>query len=58
MEYILNNVKDFNLDHIFDCGQCFRWEKQDDNSYIGVVNDSVVKIYEDNGMRVRSYLTE
>lgn len=28
--------KDFNLDHIFDCGQCFRWEKEGDGSYTGV----------------------
>lgn len=29
-------VKDFHLDHIFDCGQCFRWNKEDDGSYTGV----------------------
>ncbi|MBR5517134.1 MAG: 8-oxoguanine DNA glycosylase [Firmicutes bacterium] len=44
MEYILNNVKDFNLDHIFDCGQCFRWEKQEDGSYIGPALGKVIKI--------------
>lgn len=27
---------DFNLDHIFDCGQCFRWEKEEDGSYTGI----------------------
>ena len=21
----ITNVEDFDLDHIFDCGQCFRW---------------------------------
>ena len=30
------NIKDFNLEHIFDCGQCFRWEKQQDGSYTGI----------------------
>ena len=44
MEYILNNVKDFHLDHIFDCGQCFRWEKQEDGSYIGPALGKVVRI--------------
>ena len=34
-EYIVKNVKDFRLDHVFDCGQCFRWEKQADGSYTG-----------------------
>lgn len=29
-------IKDFDLDHIFDCGQCFRWEKNTDGSYIGI----------------------
>ena len=24
-----NNIEDFNPDQIFDCGQCFRWEKVD-----------------------------
>ena len=31
---IINEVRDFKLEHIFDCGQCFRWEKQDDGSFI------------------------
>jgi N-glycosylase/DNA lyase len=30
------NIKDFDLDHIFDCGQCFRWDKQTDGSYSGL----------------------
>lgn len=29
-------VQDFNLDHIFDCGQCFRWNREEDGSYTGV----------------------
>lgn len=29
-------IKDFDLDHIFDCGQCFRWEKNLDGSYTGI----------------------
>lgn len=33
---IIEDVHDFNLDHIFDCGQCFRWEKNDDGSYTGI----------------------
>ncbi len=44
MEYILNDVRDFHLDHIFDCGQCFRWERQEDGSYIGPALGKVVKI--------------
>jgi N-glycosylase/DNA lyase len=34
---ILEDVKDFNLTHTFECGQCFRWDKIDDDSYVGIV---------------------
>ena len=44
MEYIIEGVKDFNTDHIFDCGQCFRWQRQDDGSYIGPAMGRVIKI--------------
>lgn len=44
MTYNVNNVRDFNLDHIFDCGQCFRWEKQADGSYTGVAFGKVVNM--------------
>ena len=33
---VRENIDDFSLDHIFDCGQCFRWEKQPDGSYTGI----------------------
>lgn len=36
--------KDFNLEHIFECGQCFRWEKQDDGSYTGVAKGRIVNM--------------
>ena len=32
------------LKYIFDCGQCFRWDKQDDGSYIGVAFSRALKI--------------
>ena len=41
---IITDVCDFNIEHIFDCGQCFRWEKQKDNSYIGVAYNRALKI--------------
>lgn len=44
MKYTIQKVKDFNLDHIFDCGQCFRWEKQPDGSYIGPAMGKVVRM--------------
>lgn len=32
----IKNLKDIELDHVFDCGQCFRWNRQENGSYIGV----------------------
>lgn len=37
-------TKDFVPEHTFECGQCFRWEKQPDGSYIGIANAQVVRI--------------
>lgn len=35
-EYLrIEGVKDFNSDQIFDCGQCFRWERDEDGLYTG-----------------------
>ena len=34
--YKIETDDDFDLDKIFDCGQCFRWNKNDDGSYTGV----------------------
>ena len=39
--------EDFDLTHTFECGQCFRWNKVDDNMYEGVVNNSVMQIKQD-----------
>lgn len=41
---IIENIRDFNISHIFDCGQCFRWDKEDDGSYTGVVKGKVINV--------------
>ena len=41
---VFHNVSDFALDDIFDCGQCFRWSKEKDGSYSGIVEGSFVNI--------------
>ena len=43
-KFILKNQDSFNLEHIFECGQCFRWNKEDDGSYIGVIDSCVIKV--------------
>ncbi|MBF1332548.1 MAG: 8-oxoguanine DNA glycosylase, N-terminal domain-containing protein, partial [Mogibacterium diversum] len=30
------NLHDIELPHVFECGQCFRWNECEDGSYIGV----------------------
>ena len=43
-EYKIENIKSFELADIFDCGQCFRWNKQEDGSYIGVFKGNVMNV--------------
>lgn len=47
-KYVLENQESFKMADIFDCGQCFRWNKQEDGSYIGVIKEAVVKVEENN----------
>lgn len=44
MELKLKHQDSFDLIHIFECGQCFRWEKEKDNSYTGIVKNGVINI--------------
>jgi len=41
---IVDNIRDFNPVHIFECGQCFRWIKEQNGSYTGVANGRVVNV--------------
>lgn len=41
---MIDKVKDFHLDHIFDCGQCFRWNKESDGSYTGVAMGKTINV--------------
>ncbi len=47
-EYELINQESFELADIFECGQCFRWNKEDDGSYTGVVKNSVINVKKEN----------
>ncbi len=47
-ELILKNIESFKLEHIFECGQCFRWNKQSDGSYIGVIHEGVLQLRSEN----------
>ena len=43
-QYILKNTSSFEPKHIFECGQCFRWDEEKDGSYTGVVGDNVINV--------------
>ena len=43
-EYKTENIKSFELADIFDCGQCFRWNKQEDGSYTGIFKENVMNV--------------
>ena len=42
--YILEKNQSFEPVHIFECGQCFRWNKQKDNSYTGIFKNNVINV--------------
>lgn len=44
---VIESVKDFDPKHIFDCGQCFRWNEEKDGSYTGVAYDRVINVAKD-----------
>lgn len=43
-KYILKNIDSFELKDIFECGQCFRWNKEDDGSYTGIFGRNVLNV--------------
>ena len=46
-QYILKEPKTFDLKDIFECGQCFRWNEQEDGSYTGIWKENIVNIKKD-----------
>ena len=43
-KYILKNADTFELKDIFDCGQCFRWNKDEDGSYTGIFGNNAINV--------------
>lgn len=48
-KYIIESPNSFELKDIFDCGQCFRWNKENDDSYTGIWKNNVVNVKKENG---------
>lgn len=53
-KYIIKNCKSFGLKDIFECGQCFRWNKQEDGSYTGVFRRNVLNVKSKNNQIIIS----
>lgn len=47
-KYIIESPNSFELKDIFDCGQCFRWNKENDDSYTGIWKNNVVNVKKEN----------
>ena len=47
-KYIIKNIDSFELKDIFDCGQCFRWNAEEDGSYTGVFGNNVLNVKKEN----------
>lgn len=45
---VLEAVEDFELAHVFECGQCFRWNEEKDGSYTGVAFERVINLKKEN----------
>ncbi|SHJ76706.1 N-glycosylase/DNA lyase [Geosporobacter subterraneus DSM 17957] len=41
---IVEGVQDFELPHIFECGQCFRWWREEDDSYTLTAKGKVINL--------------
>lgn len=49
MKTLLSENGVFSLKHTLECGQCFRWVKQSDGSYFGIVNANAAVVSENDG---------
>ena len=43
-KYIIISPESFELKDIFECGQCFRWNKNENESYTGVIHNGVLNV--------------
>ena len=43
-KYVLENMNSFELKDIFECGQCFRWNKEPNNSYTGIFENNILNV--------------
>lgn len=44
---VFKDISNFDLRHILDCGQCFRWNENEDGSYTGTAFNKTIRIYKE-----------
>jgi len=49
---ILEDIHDFDAKHIFECGQCFRWTREEDGSYTGIAFGKVLNVRSDYDRKI------
>lgn len=50
---VIEGIRDFEPVHVFECGQCFRWLKEENGSYTGVAKGKVVNVsYSDGTLEI------
>ena len=49
-KYEIKDMESFELKHIFECGQCFRWNEEEDGSYTGVIKQGILNVKKENGL--------
>ena len=47
MMYIID-AESFEPRDVFECGQCFRWNKEDDDSYTGIFGNCIANVKKEN----------
>ena len=53
----IKEIDSFEPKDIFECGQCFRWNKETDGSYTGVIRNNVLNVKEeDNNIIIKKSL--
>lgn len=43
-KFVIDNISSFELKDIFECGQCFRWNENEDNTYTGIIKNGVLNV--------------
>lgn len=56
--YVIKDVESFEPKHIFECGQCFRWNIEEDGSYTGIVGKNVLNVKKENSNIIITGLCE